>query len=247
MSSLPVNSDKTVDPQSRFQCELKCFHQRKALPSKAVECHSLKVLKQLKCPSAPGTEEDKQMIAPRPTPTFLLVLRDPGQSEAWKSSADIHSRFWVGMPAVRGDAGSPPSSPACCARPPPRTAPAPGAAPRRPVQGPAAPPAAPPRAPPPPGARPPAPAWIPSLIPIRWSWSIVLQAERGTVLSLGEPAPGRGKTAKNPTQTQQPCQVHHWQACPPTAQNEHLTSGQLDLGPSRVFLLLDDRGMTLPS
>ena len=67
-----------MDSQSRFQCELKCFHQRKALPSKAVECHSLKVLKQLKCPSAPGTEEDKQMIPPVPwTPHVPASAKRP--------------------------------------------------------------------------------------------------------------------------------------------------------------------------
>lgn len=42
VSSLSVNPDKTNNLLSSFQCEFKSFNQMEELPSKVVECHSLK-------------------------------------------------------------------------------------------------------------------------------------------------------------------------------------------------------------
>lgn len=147
----------------------------KELPSKTVECHSLRALKQHKFSSAwPEGVELWPLIVPS-------GARRPRSEQTWGSPVNmlLEEAGRCSGADGRTGRGSPPSWLGCCAPPRPRTAPGPVAAPRRPAPAPAL--AEPPRAPagpPPPGARPPAPVWIPSLNRIQSSWLIVLQAKK---------------------------------------------------------------------
>lgn len=179
-------------------------------------------------------QADDSLPSPAPS-TFLQVLRDPGQSKAWKSSAFIHSCFGLNgrgikacgitsfltgvlrcgllellrrlLPSAAGL--GPGCAPSCAPGPPAASL----------------------------GSRPPAPRLDSESDPD----SVVMvdcscRQREGFRSYHWEPAPRKRETGQEPNTDPAALSSSPLARVPTTAQNAHLTSSQVDLGPSRVSI-----------